>query len=64
MPTLRRTALVATLATGLAACCAAPTVAADGAGALRTGDHVAIIGGGLADRMQHDGTLEAMLYRT
>ena len=38
--------------------------AADGAGTPHTGDHIAIIGGGLADRMQHDGTLEAMLSKT
>ncbi len=31
--------------------------------ALQKGDHIAIIGGGLADRMQHDGTLEAMLVK-
>jgi azurin/lysophospholipase L1-like esterase len=38
--------------------------AADGASArLGKGDHVAIIGGGLADRLQHDGTLEAMLHK-
>ena len=40
--------------------------AADGAAvsaALQKGDHIAIIGGGLADRMQHDGTLEAMLVK-
>lgn len=60
MTPTRRLALVATLAV----CFAGPAFAADGAGALRTGDHVAIIGGGLADRMQHDGTLEAMLSKT
>ncbi|HEX3134655.1 MAG TPA: GDSL-type esterase/lipase family protein, partial [Planctomycetota bacterium] len=39
-------------------------VAADSAPMkLNQGDHVAIIGGGVADRMQHDGTLEAMLYK-
>ena len=60
MTPTRRLALVATLA----ACFAGPAFAAEGAGAPRTGDHVAIIGGGLADRMQHDGTLEAMLSKT
>lgn len=40
-------------------------IAADGAPLkLGQGDHIAIIGGGVADRMQHDGTLEAMLYKT
>ena len=30
---------------------------------LHAGDHIAVIGNGLADRMQHDGWLEAMIYR-
>src|SRR5258708_3666423 len=30
---------------------------------LNKGDHVAIIGSGFADRMQHDGWLEALVYR-
>jgi lysophospholipase L1-like esterase len=30
---------------------------------LQKGDHIAIIGNGLADRMQHDGWLEAMIYK-
>jgi azurin/glucose/arabinose dehydrogenase/lysophospholipase L1-like esterase len=54
-PTLRR--LVLSL------CAGAGLSAADGALALKHGDHVAIIGGGVADRMQHDGTLEAMFYK-
>ena len=28
---------------------------------IKPGDHVAIIGNTLADRMQHDGTLEALI---
>jgi lysophospholipase L1-like esterase/glucose/arabinose dehydrogenase/azurin len=31
--------------------------------ALRQGDHVALVGGALADRMQHSGWLEAMVYQ-
>ena len=31
---------------------------------LRQGDHIAIVGNGLADRMQHDGTLEALIHKT
>jgi azurin/glucose/arabinose dehydrogenase/lysophospholipase L1-like esterase len=30
---------------------------------LNKNEHIAIVGNSLADRMQHDGTLEAMLYR-
>lgn len=30
---------------------------------LKQGDHIAIIGGGVAERLQHDGTLEAMLAK-
>src|SRR3954470_11445261 len=29
---------------------------------LHAGEHVAIIGNALADRMQHDGTLEAFIH--
>ena len=29
---------------------------------LKTGDHIAVIGNALADRMQHDGWLETMIY--
>jgi len=32
--------------------------------ALQKGDHVAIIGGGLADRLQHDGWLETLIQKT
>ncbi len=31
---------------------------------LNPGDHIAIIGNALADRMTHDGTLEAMIHKT
>ncbi len=31
--------------------------------ALQKGEHIAIIGNTLADRMQHDGTLEAFIYK-
>ncbi|MCW1887278.1 plastocyanin/azurin family copper-binding protein [Luteolibacter flavescens] len=31
--------------------------------ALQKGDHVAIVGGGLADRQQHHGWLEALIHR-
>jgi azurin len=48
----------------VSACAFGTLVAADGAPlTLKQGDHVAIIGGGVADRMQHDGTLEAMLAK-
>ena len=30
---------------------------------LHQGDHVAIVGNALADRMQHDGTLEAFIHK-
>jgi glucose/arabinose dehydrogenase/azurin/lysophospholipase L1-like esterase len=30
---------------------------------LQPGDHIAVIGNGLADRMQHDGWLESMIYK-
>jgi azurin/glucose/arabinose dehydrogenase len=30
---------------------------------LHKGDHIAIIGNGLADRMQHDGTIEAFIHK-
>jgi hypothetical protein len=30
---------------------------------LQKGDHIAIIGNALADRMQHDGWLESLIYR-
>src|ERR1700733_14152440 len=30
---------------------------------LQKGDHIAIIGNALADRMQHDGTLEAFIHK-
>ena len=30
---------------------------------VKQGDHIAIIGGGVADRLQHDGTLEAMFAK-
>ncbi len=30
---------------------------------LRRGDHIAIVGNALADRMQHDGTLEAFIHK-
>lgn len=53
-PTLRRLALSLCAAAGLSA---ADTVV------LKPGDHVAIIGGGVAERMQHDGTLEAMFSK-
>ena len=36
--------------------------AASAAFTLQPGDHIAIIGNTLADRMQHDGWLEAQLY--
>src|SRR5436305_1724641 len=36
--------------------------AADAPLEVRAGDHIAIIGNTLADRMQHDGWLEAYLY--
>ena len=36
--------------------------AADTKLTLQKGDHVAIVGSGLADRMQHDGWLETFLY--
>src|SRR5687768_11312884 len=29
---------------------------------LKPGDHIAIIGNGLGDRLQHDGTLETLIY--
>ncbi len=54
-PTLRRIALSLCTAAGLAA--------ADGVLTIKPGDHIAIIGGGVADRMQHDGTLEAMFAK-
>ena len=44
---------------------AAPPAAASGAATpftLNVGDHVAIIGNGLADRMQHHGWLETMIH--
>ncbi len=31
--------------------------------ALEKGDHVAIVGSGLADRQQHHGWLEALIHR-
>ena len=46
--------LIASLAAGAAGCADAPVP-------LEEGDHIVIIGGGLADRMQHDGWLEAYL---
>src|SRR6266446_1682456 len=36
------------------------TAAADGL-ALKPGDHISIVGSGLADRLQHDGWLETLL---
>jgi len=52
----------------LSACVAVAAQAALGAGEsgrldLRKGDHVAIIGSGLADRLQHDGWLETLIYQ-
>ena len=31
---------------------------------LQKGDHISIIGNTLADRLQHDGTLEAMIHQS
>lgn len=42
---------------------AAPAIA-QGTLELRKGDHVAVVGSGLADRQQHAGWLEAMIHRT
>ena len=30
---------------------------------LKQGDHISVIGNTLADRLQHDGTLEAMIQQ-
>jgi azurin/glucose/arabinose dehydrogenase len=40
-----------------------PANAAEALLQLKKGDHVAIVGGGLADRQQHQGWLEAMIHR-
>src|SRR4051794_4390461 len=54
-------ALVALL-TSAGAGAGAGAVAAEPRLELRRGDHVAVIGNTLADRMQHDGWLEARLH--
>ena len=40
-----------------------PAIAADPVVQLHRGDHVAIVGSGLADRQQHHGWLEALIHR-
>ena len=40
-----------------------PALAADPVVQLHKGDHVAIVGSGLADRQQHHGWLEALIHR-
>src|SRR4051812_19871203 len=55
--------LVTSLALLAATTWSATLVAAEGTAPLRKDDHIAIIGGGLADRLQHDGTLEAMFAK-
>jgi glucose/arabinose dehydrogenase/lysophospholipase L1-like esterase len=52
-PFLRAAALAAALA-----CCAARAEVLT----LNPGDHIALIGNGLADRMQHHGWLESLIY--
>jgi azurin len=52
-PTLRRLALIFCATAGLSAADAM----------FKPGDHIAIIGSGVAERMQHDGTLEAMVAK-
>lgn len=53
----------AALALTLASRRSLPAADASGVFTLRVGDHIAILGNTLADRMQHDGWLEAMLYQ-
>ena len=43
--------------------CAAHAVAAEPLVELKKGDHIAIVGSGLADRQQHHAWLEALIHR-
>jgi len=59
---MMKTTLGLALLTIVAPSCA--RVAEATSNALHPHDHIAILGGGFADRMQHDGTLEALLHKT
>mgnify|MGYP006902792233 CR=1 FL=1 len=64
MPAMKTTPLLLclTLPLGLACSGGEPEqVALEGLDVLQAGDTVALIGGGLADRMQHDGWFETWL---
>src|SRR5438105_4529492 len=65
MLSLRRSAIKITLATLLLLFAGRDLAAGESAPkslALRPKDHISIIGGTLADRMQHDGWLETFFY--
>ena len=52
---IRRTALLAALAA------VSPSIRADEPISLKSGDHIAIVGNTLAERLQHDGWLETLI---
>lgn len=59
---LRRYVILFCLALGAASCLPLTVQAATGRLELRQGDHVCLIGNTLADRMQHHGWLETLIY--
>ena len=59
LPRMKNRLLPLLLAASTSALLAAPPAKLE----LQQGEHIAIIGSGLADRMQHDGTLEAFVHK-